>query len=224
MRPSAVVYRTLTAVLAVVGVARVIGVGSPELQLGGLLYYTSLSNLLGAAWMLVALVVTLRRVVHQGWQGRASVLPRLGAGVALAILVTMLIYLTVLAPAAFTQGSGYQPFTLTDDLVHVIVPLLVIGDWVIFADKGRLRWWDPLWWAGIPYAYVVFAMLRPLATDAPWPGGGTYPYPFLDVDALGAGGVIAGLAVLTVVIEGIAVGIVAVDHLWARRQEKGASS
>jgi hypothetical protein len=33
----------------------------------------------------------------------------------------------------------------------------VIADWLLFIPKGRLRPYDPLLWAIIPYAYLVFA-------------------------------------------------------------------
>jgi hypothetical protein len=174
-----------------------------------------MSNLLGMAWSLYALIVTLVSIGKYDRRASASVCPRLGAGVALAILVTLLIYLTILAPASFTQGSGYQPFTLTDDLVHIVVPLLLIGDWLIFADKGVLRWWDPLWWALIPYAYAAYALIRPVFTSAQWPGGGHYPYQFLDVEHIGWGGVAVNILVLTVVIEAIAFLMVALDRRLA---------
>lgn len=201
-------------------VCRVIGVGSADFAPGGLLYYTSLSNLLAVLWSLFCLVATLRRVRRDGWAGDASIAPRVGAGVALALVVTMLVYLVILAPTAFTQDSSYEPFTLTDNLVHIVVPILAVGDWVLFARKGRLRWVDPLWWAAIPYAYVAFALLRPLFVSAEWPGGGHYPYPFLDVDANGWGVVLLWLIALTVVIEAIAFGIVALDHMLARRAQR----
>lgn len=223
VRIIAAVYRAATVVIAAIAVARVIGVGTPHFAPGGLLYYTSLSNLLGLAWMLVALVVTLIRIQRHGVAGTASVAPRVGAGVGLALLVTMLIYLIILVPTSFVQGANYQPFTLTDNLVHIVVPVLVLGDWVLFAQKGRLRWIDPLLWASIPYAYVAFALLRPVFTAAPWPSGGRYPYPFFDVDTLGWGGVILYLAGLTVAIEAIAFGIVAIDHWWARRAGRSAA-
>lgn len=221
IRAVSLVYRIIAIVAIASGVARITGVGTADVDAGVLLYYTSLSNLLGLAWMTVATVVTVRRIRRTGWRGDASVAPRLGAAVALALLVTALIYLVILAPTAFTQGSTYEPFTLTDNLVHIIGPALVMGDWLLFARRGALRWWDPVWWAAVPYAYVAFALLRPLFTEVLWSNGRRYPYPFFDPSGQGWGGVVVYLLVLTLAIEAIAFCMVALDRLvgrWAGRR------
>lgn len=218
IRLPAAAYRAATAVIAGVAISRVINLGTPSFAPGGILYYTSMSNLLGMAWSLCALITTLITIAKHARNGTASVHPRIGAGIGLALLVTLLIYLVILAPSDFTQSSSYQPFTLTDNLVHIIVPLLVTGDWVLFAKKGALRWWDPLWWALIPYTYVAFAYIRPFFTEAEWPGGGHYPYPFLDIDQFGRRTVFINLAVLTLAVEIIAFLMVIIDRgLVARR-------
>ncbi|EXJ51969.1 hypothetical protein [Microbacterium sp. MRS-1] len=47
-----------------------------------------------------------------------------------------------------------SPNWLTDDLVHIVTPIL---DWALFVPKGHLRRHDPLLWVLIPFAYVAFA-------------------------------------------------------------------
>lgn len=224
IRALALVYRLAGVVIIAIGVIRVLGLGTPDFSPAGLLYYTSVSNLLGLAWTVVATVVTIARIRRSGVRGNASVVPPVGAGVALALLVTALIYLVLLAPGAYTQDSGYEPFTLTDNLVRIIGPALVMGDWLLFARRGSLRWWDPLWWAAIPYAYVAFALLRPLVTNALWPNGGRYPYPFFDPSDKGWGGVVLYLLVITIVIEALAYVMVGLDRLAARRSSSDGAS
>lgn len=215
-RPLAVITRTATVAIAVWALWLLLGVGTAQFSLAGFAYYTSLTNLLGLVWALIVLGVTVGRVTRSGWRGSASVAPRTGAAVAAAIFITMLIYLVILAPTAFTMDSGYEPFTLSDNLVHIVVPSLLILDWALYANKGQLRWTDPLLWALIPYAYMAFALLRPVFSDAPLPHGGTYPYPFLNVDELGAGGVATGIAGLSAAIFAILFLFVALDRWWGR--------
>lgn len=222
-RPLAVITRIATVFVAVWALWLLLGVGTPQFSLAGFAYYTSLTNLLGLVWALIVLGVTVGRVTRSGWRGSASVAPRTGAAVAAAIFITMLIYLVILAPTAFTMDTGYEPFTLSDNLVHIVVPTLVILDWALYAKKGQLRWFDPLLWALIPYSYMAFALIRPVLSEAPLPHGGNYPYPFLNVDELGAGGVAAGIAWLSVAIFTILFLFVALDR-WLGRLARRRNS
>lgn len=133
----------------------------------------------------------------------------------MAITVTMLVYLVVLVPSAFVQGGDYQPFSFTDNLIHIITPCLLIADWLLFVPKGRLRWSDPLRWTLIPYAYLVFALLYG-ALGGRFAGGLSYPYPFLDVTTHGVGGVAIRVLVLSAVLVGVGYVYVVVDRLLGR--------
>lgn len=217
-RPVALVYRAVAAVLAATGIVLVTALGTPWFVPAGFGYFTTLSNVLALAWFVAAFVVGVVRIARSGWRGDASVVPRAGAGVAFALLITMLVYVIVLAPPSFTQGGFYQPYAPTDVIVHIIVPLLALGDWAVFARKGSLRWTDPLYWAGLPIGYVLVVLALPLVNPAPWPGGGRYPYPFLDVTGLGGGQVLVNVVVLTLIFEVIGFALVGVDRLvaWLR--------
>ena len=109
--------------------------------------------------MVWSAIVTVRDAEAKGWYGYSTPSARGEAAVMEAITVTMLIYLFVLAPALFTQPGAYQPFTLTDNLVHIVTPVLVIVDWLLFIPKGEIKPYDPLLWALIPYSYLAFAFI-----------------------------------------------------------------
>ena len=208
-------YRALAALVIVIGIARVSGLWTASPSWSSFLYYTVLSNVLCLVWTVLSAIVTVRDAQRDGWTGVSTPSARGAAAVMEAITVTMLIYLFVLAPALFTQPGAYEPFTLTDNLVHIVTPILVIVDWLLFVPKGRLRRYDPLLWAVIPYAYLVFAFGYS-ALGGRFAGGTTVPYPFMDVDANGVGGVALWIVGLTVAL--IAVGYVffAIDRLLAR--------
>ena len=133
----------------------------------------------------------------------------------MAITVTMVIYLVVLLPAAFRQPGAYEPFTLTDTLVHVATPCLLILDWLLFVGKGNFRWFDPLLWALIPLAYLVFGFTAGALGVEFYPGQ-TFPYPFMDVDTLGLGGTAVWIIGLTLSMEAIGYLYVAIDHVLGR--------
>ncbi|MDR1187933.1 MAG: Pr6Pr family membrane protein [Bifidobacteriaceae bacterium] len=225
----ALVFRLGAIAVIVTGLVRLVGLfgggggtsgGSGGAAWGAFVYYTTQSNVLCLLWLAAMAVVTIRGMARDGRRGPVEPWPRLGAMVMMAITVTMLIYLVVLAPAAFVQeGDGYRPFTLTDDLIHIITPCLTIADWFLFSPKGRLRWFDPITWAIPPYIYLLFGFTWPLFGGR-FAGGQRYPYSFMDVGTLGVGGVALQIGVLTVALVAFGYIYVVADYLLARAARK----
>ncbi|WP_449281729.1 Pr6Pr family membrane protein [Leucobacter sp.] len=214
-RPAALVFRIAALVLIATGIVRITGILTPSPSWNALLYYTVLSNLLCLVWVVLLVVRTARDLRERGARGWSTPSPRWGGAVMMAITVTMLVYLVVLVPSAFVQGGDYQPFSLTDNLIHVITPCLLIADWLLFAPKGRLRWGDPLRWTLIPYAYLVFALVYG-GLGGEFAAGLSYPYPFLDVATHGAGGVALRVLALSVVLVGVGYVYIVADRLLGR--------
>ena len=213
-RTLAFAYRALASFLILLGIARVAGLWSATPTWSSFLYYTVLSNVLCLVWMVWSAIVTVRDAEAKGWYGYSTPSARGEAAVMEAITVTMLIYLFVLAPALFTQPGAYQPFTLTDNLVHIVTPVLVIVDWLLFIPKGEIKPYDPLLWALIPYSYLAFAFIYSAAGGRF--DGNTVPYPFMDASVHGVGGVIAWIVGLTVALVGVGYGYYGLDRLLAR--------
>ncbi|MDR2379276.1 MAG: Pr6Pr family membrane protein [Bifidobacteriaceae bacterium] len=216
----ALVFRMAAVVLIATGLARLIGLFGDDPVWSTFAFYTTQSNVLVLVWMLVMVGVTIGDIVRHGPRGGAAPWPRLGAAVMMAITVTMVIYLVILAPTFYVQGdSVYVPFTLTDDLIHIVTPCLAIADWFLFAPKGRLRWFDPPLWAIIPYAYLTFAFLWP-ALGGDFGEGRRYPYPFMDVAANGVGGVALQILVLSVTLIAFGYVFVVADWLLGRASRR----
>ena len=209
-------YRALASFVILVGIARVSNLMSAQPTWTAFLYYTVLSNVLCLGWMVASAIVTLRDAQAAGWVGTSTPSARGAAAVMMAITVTMLIYLIVLVPSTFEQPGTYEPFTLTDNLVHIVTPLLVIVDWLLFVPKGKVRRFDPFLWALPAYAYLLFAFTYS-ALGGRFGGGTVYPYPFMDVDVHGVGGVALWIIGLTVAL--VAVGYVYyVLDVWLGRR------
>lgn len=137
---------------------------------GGLLaylgYFTILSN---------GFVACVAMAVARGKAG-ALARPMLGGCATTAIVLVGLGYHVLLRQIWDPQGAQL----LADNLLHYAVPVLALVAWCLRSDGGRLPAWAPLAWAGWPLAYVAYAMLR-----GEWLG--SYPYPFIDVGAIGYG-------------------------------------
>lgn len=219
-RRLALLFRIVSAVLIAWGIGRVTGLLDGRLSGTQLLYYTVLSNILCLVWMVALAVRTARDLGSDGPRGWSDPSPRFSPAVMMAITVTMLIYLIVLVPDSFTQNSGYTPFTLTDNLIHIVAPCLVIADWLLFAPKGRMRAFDPLLWGLIPYAYLASAFAWGAAGGV-FGGGTRYPYPFMDPGRSGGvEGVVLWLIGLTIALEVVAYLYFALDRglAWAGRR------
>lgn len=100
--------------------------------------------------------------------------PRWMGGLALSILLVGVVNGLLL--------RGLYQFTpvtyVADVLLHEVTPVLVPVFWLAFVQKGALRLRDPLLWALYPIGYLIYALAR---------GGldGHYPYPFMNVTAIG---------------------------------------
>lgn len=225
-RPLALAYRVIALALITTGLIRITGILSDSPEWNSLLFYTVLSNVLCLVWTVLLIVRTIRDLRMHGGRGTSTPSARWGGAVMMAISVTMLIYLVVLVPAAFQQAGDYVPFSFTDNLIHIITPCLIIGDWLLFVRKGAFHWIDPLLWTLIPYGYLVFGFAYG-ALGGEFRPGERYPYPFMNLDVLGLGGVALWILGLTVALVGFGYVYVVIDrvlgHLSRRTEDREAT-
>ena len=74
------------------------------------------------------------------------------------------------------QPTGLQ--LVVDELLHTIIPVLVIIFWYVYANKSKLMYKQIINWLIYPLIYLVFVLARGALSDF-------YPYPFIDVGNLG---------------------------------------
>lgn len=214
-RGIALVFRVLAALVIALGLARSLDLFTAQPNWLAMLYFTQLSNLLCLFWMVIAATGTARDLSASGRSGTSTPSARWAAALMHAITVTMLIYIVVLVPTYDPSSGDDPPFTLTDTLVHVVTPCLIILDWLLFTPKGRIRWFDPLLWVLIPFAYLAFALIYG-GFGGRFESGDTFAYPFLDVATLGVGGVASWVAALTVALLAVAYVYVVIDKVLGR--------
>ncbi|MGO3146924.1 MAG: Pr6Pr family membrane protein [Leucobacter sp.] len=188
------------------GVVRITGIFSDQPSPQAWLFYTVQSNVLCLIWVLLLLIRTARDLASYGHRGHSTPSGRWSAAIMMAITVTLLVYLLVLVPSSFVQGGNYEPFSFTDNLIHIVTPILLIVDWGLFVPKGQLRGADPLRWALIPLAYLCFAFAYG-ALGGEFLEGSRYPYPFLNVELHGIGGVAFWIG-------GLTLGLIAIGYIY----------
>lgn len=164
-------------------------------------FFTILSNLL------VALAAT------SAIAGAASPLlgffarPRVRGCAALSISITCAIYYFVLAATWAPQGAQL----LADVLLHYVVPVGYVAWWIACAPHGRLAWSDALRWLVFPLVFLLWTLLRGAWLHE-------YPYPFIDVDAIGMGTVLRNSLAIGGLFALAGIGFVAVDRLAPLRR------
>lgn len=115
----------------------------------------------------------------------------------LSIAVTGIVFHTVLAGLRELTPSGQ----LANFLLHTVTPAVAVLGWLIAGPRPRI---DPATIIGkavlLPLAWIVY-------TFAPGAFVGWYPYPFMDVAALGFGQAAVNAAMVAVVFLVLAFGL-----------------
>ncbi len=155
----------------------------------GILYFTNLSNLLCFVYFLVLVIMMILK------KDKDDELHYIVKGmVTMAITLTMFVYNFVLA----SDSNAFHDHMLECNLVHLVVPLLVIFDYIIFGVKGNLKKSYPFIWTGVLFAYEIFIMIY-IFLGGTFANGDKYPYFYMDVTRFGILGVILNSIVILLV-------------------------
>ncbi|MDR1249759.1 MAG: Pr6Pr family membrane protein [Treponema sp.] len=186
-----IAFRTGALLFSVWGIMSIAGIFKNAFNPVILLAYTVQSNMLTAVFFGILLTKTVLPISGRGKQIESlekpyGFSPRLSAFVAFAIFVTMLVYWFILVP---TMTERTRSLLALDNLaVHLITPLLMLFDYILFTERGKLKKHDPLLCAIIPYVYLLEALTLGLTHSVRYDSLGIhsyYPYIFLDIDLFG---------------------------------------
>lgn len=136
-------------------------------------YFTVQSNLLavisllGGAFLLYAGKKSARFDYFRG-------------AVTLYMVVTGIVFALLLSGI---EGVQLTAVPWDNTVLHYLVPLAIVADWLIDRPTKRIPLRRALWWMVFPIAYLAYSLVRgPLV--------GWYPYPFLNPDNGGYGAVV----------------------------------
>ncbi|PRY64317.1 FAR-17a/AIG1-like protein [Glaciihabitans tibetensis] len=146
-------------------------------------YFTIQSNLIGCVVLVVA------SVSRPDSPRRDEAILLLRGAATTYLVVVGLVYAVLLAPLG---AAGGVPLPWANVVMHVIVPVYFVVDWLLAPDRHPLPWrkfWIVLVY---PLAWCAVVLVRG-ATD------GWVPYPFLDPSS-GYGSVAFFVALITLVV------------------------
>ena len=149
-------------------------------------YFTILTNILAA------LALTLPWLAPQSALGKFFARPSVRTAIAAYMIIVMTIVYFVLRHLADLQGWNF----VADLLLHYVMPVLFVIDWLFLVPKQSLRVSDTLGWLAFPIIYLVWTFIHGVFS-------GFYPYPFLNHSELGIPRVLlneAGLLIVFLVL------------------------
>ena len=130
-------------------------------------YFTIESNLL-AAFVFLWLAA-------RGGAPRSTTTELIRGGAVVYMTVTGVVFSVLLAN---TNVDTAIPWV--NDVVHELMPIVVVADWLIDPPAMRLSVGQGLWWLTYPAAWLAYTLIKGPIT-------GKYPYPFVNPDNGGYG-------------------------------------
>jgi len=162
-------------------------------------YFTILSNAFAAAVLLYA-------AANVGPPHRLDVV----RGAATVYLALVGIVFTLLLA---NLESNVVPWV--NAVVHYLMPVAIVADWALNPPNSRLTAREALSWLAIPLSYVAYTLIR--GSVVHW-----YPYPFLDVGAIGLVAMSAYVVGIFVITAFLAFGVRAVGNALRERRDRAA--
>ena len=165
-------------------------------------YFTLITNILCAAIL-----------TAHGWggadgsaadKGLGAFLRRPGVATtaATAIIIVGVVYHLILASQWDPQGIDL----VVDTMLHTVLPIAFVGFWVRSTPRGAVAFSHIPAWIGYPAGYAIYVFIRGELV-------GAYPYPFIDVAAIGYGAALRNAAGIAVVFVALAAMLVGVNRL-----------
>lgn len=182
-------------------------------------FFTVLSNVFSVIVLVILGIVGLTRRSAAPPSTPSTALTFAHASVMTYMIVTGVVYNTLLRGVALPQGTTV---VWSNEVLHVVGPLFLLVDLIIGTWPPRLPWRAVLGILVFPVLWIVYTLVRgPLVTNPVTGAAWWYPYPFLDPHVIG------GYAGMVPYILGIAVGLAlfATGVVYVgRRRFSGASA
>ena len=201
-------FQTVYCTLGIIGLFTSLGLFNAEFNGDFYVYYTNLSNYICTGFMLASLVFTVKSA-NKKEDGACTLAPTFKFMCMIMIAVTFLVYNILLAK----DKTATEYFTSLNNLImHLILPVMFIIDWVLFYEHGKTKWSYPLLSLIMPLIYVAFILIRSAIVNHETTSV-VYPYFFLNVSKLGWGGFFMWLFILIAIFVVIGYAIYLLDHL-----------
>lgn len=184
-----VANKILIAFFALTGITLQTGLSEGTFDPHVFRMFTNISNLICGIYFIYAAAVI---AFDKKRNGGSSPFP-LFKGVC-----TMCITLTGIVAAAIvaSEFDAHTPEGIATVILHIVTPVMIMADWLLFDTKGRWKSTAPLWWLIAPYMYFFFILISANIMDKNT--ANRFPYPFLNYEQMGIPMLILVISVMTV--------------------------
>ena len=131
-------------------------------------FFTILTNLLVAHYFSLSLV--------KKKEGYLSIINKSGTLTAITIYITVVGLVYQILLRHIWDPKGMQ--RVVDELLHSVIPILVIIFWYLYEEKKAIAYKQILQWLIYPLIYLIYILIRGAFSNF-------YPYPFVDLVNLG---------------------------------------
>jgi len=188
-RGVALVFRGASLLFAIIGLLTEMGVLRGSFRTGVFAYYTIQSNILVIV-LFVMLIVRTAAGLREGRIGSAGYFARFEMVCVIDIMLTFIVYWTILAPSLPAVEGGYSLWSFGNFAVHGVTPLLCLLDYILFTQSRHLKYRDVYYVCIFPFVYLAATSLAGLSgyvySISPSDGKPVrFPYFFYDFDRLG---------------------------------------
>ncbi len=159
-------------------------------------YYTNLSNLLCILFFFIysaRMLLNIKKDVHNYY-------PNLKGAITITILITFIVYNLILRPFMHDVDGVMKLNSIGNTIVHVVLPLMVLFDYILFDEKGKFNKKFAFTWVLIPFTYFIFICIRAKMGGTFTYANSRYPYFFLDIDEYGIPQVMVNLIISIILI------------------------
>ena len=222
-RTAQLIFQIVYCTLGLVGIIASLGIfdNIKTIRWDFYVHFTNISNFLCIGVMVAALIQTAKKK-EDSYVTAAPLLKFIGV---LAILLTFVVFNVLLAGAA--DRDPQLNWRIGSLLCHVFLPILFVGDWFLFRERGKVKWYYPIASAGFPLAYMTFIFLQAAIlkfdTSILIPGTNTpliYPYFFVNLETQGVAGVIKWAALMFVAFMAVGFIFYGIDRLFKRKDKR----
>ncbi|AEC01733.1 Pr6Pr family membrane protein [Parasphaerochaeta coccoides] len=219
----ALIFRTFLCAASATATLFQIRPFSPSFSPVILSYFTIQSNILVSVYFLFLSIRSWKELIRHESQEPATLTPRFKGAVTMAIMLTGIVYMTLLAPGHLASDPR-SFFNLSNLFVHGLTPLMVLLDWFLFSKKGLFLKKDIFLWTLIPIVYLTFIIIRAQFAE-PFPGSSSrYPYAFIAIDTYGLSQVLLNLLVISIIYICIGWGYYALDRTLRKKESPTGNS
>ncbi len=177
-----------------------------------IIYFTIQSNLICFLFYLIIVILKLTGKLQKN-----QIYYIFKGTVTMAITITMFVYESVLATSG-TMGI-YEEHMLACNFVHLIVPLMVIFDYVVFGEKGNLKKEYPIYWSFILIGYLIFYIIY-VSFGGTFLGNSKYPYYYMNIEKYGLVKVLINNISIYVAFLLYGIFIQKLDAYWSKKHRK----